>query len=133
LQKLCKSLAKHHPITEEMAAYLVLCGGTVQVASLSARVSDTPNAQAGAYAYVHSTITLTVPTWVRPEQVRQAYAKLRAQASAKNTYRSRSDRNIAVFRFVIERADPQPPKDLIPGARGTFKFPRWRKLVDEWN
>ncbi len=133
LQKLCKSLAKHHPITEEMAAYLVLCGGTVQIPSLSARVSDKHNAQAGAYAYDHSTITLTVPTWVRPEQVRQAYAKLRAQASAKNTYRSKSDRNIAVFRFVIERADPHLPKDLVPGARGTFNFPHWRDMVQEWN
>jgi hypothetical protein len=133
LQELCIHLAKHHPITEEMVAYLVLCGGTVQVASLAGRVSDTQNAQVGAYAYDHSTITLTVPSWVRPEQVQQAYAKLRAQALAKNRYRSRSDRNIAIFRFVMERAEPLPPKDLVPGTRGTFKFPPWRTLVKEWN
>jgi hypothetical protein len=116
LQELCKYLAKHHPITEEMAAYLVLCGGAVQVASLSGRLSNTLNAQVGAYAYDHSTITLTVPSWVRPKQVQQAYAKLRAQAWAKNSYRSRSDRNIAIFRFVIDRAIPLPPKDLIAGT-----------------
>jgi hypothetical protein len=133
LQELCKYLAKHHPITEEMAAYLILCGGTVQVASLSGRLSNTLNAQVGAYAYDHSTITLTVPSWVRPDQVQQAYAKLRAQALAKNTYRSKSDRNIPIFRFVMERAEPYPPKDLIPGTRGTFKFPPWGEMVKQWN
>jgi len=133
LQVLCKYLAKHHPLTEEMAAYLVLCGETVQVAPLSGRVSNTHDAQAGAYAYDHSTITLTIPSWARPEQVQQAYAKLRAQAWAKNSYRSRSERNIAIFRFVMKRAEPYPPKDLIPGTSGTFKFPPWRELVKEWN
>jgi hypothetical protein len=133
LQKLCQRLAKQHPITEELAAYLVLCGGTVQLPSFYSRVNDIHNAKVGAYAYDHSTITLTVASWVSPEQVRQEYAKLRAQASAKNTYRSKSDRNIALFRFVMERAKPYPPKDLVPGTRGTFKFPRWKEMVKEWN
>jgi hypothetical protein len=133
LRDLCKYLSKHHPITEELAAYLVLTGNTLQVAPLSGRVSNTKNAKVGAYTYDHSTITLVVPSWVRPEQVQKAYAKLRAQAWAKNTYRSRSDRNIAIFRFVVERAKPVPPKDLIPGTRGTFDFPPWSGMVEEWN
>ena len=133
LQKLCQRLAKWHPLTEELAAYLVLCGGTVQLPSLHGRVNNTHNAKVGAYGYDHSTITLTVASWVSPEQVRQEYAKLRAQASAKNTYRSKSDRNIAVFRFVMERASPFPPKDLVPGTRGTFEFVPWGKMVKEWN
>ena len=33
----------------------------------------------------------------------------------------------------MERAEPYPPKDLIPGTRGTFKFPPWREMVKEWN
>src|SRR5215204_25289 len=133
LLKLCKRLTKWHAVTEELAACLVLCGGTVQLPSLYSRVSDIHNAKVGAYGYDHSTITLTVASWVSPEQVRQEYAKLRAQASAKNTYRSKSDRNIAVFRFVMERAKLYPPKDLVPGTRGTFKFPRWKAMVKEWN
>lgn len=62
LQDLVRYLAKHHPITEELAAYLVLCGGTVQVTQLSARVTDTVDAKLGAYTYDHSTITLTIPS-----------------------------------------------------------------------
>jgi len=70
---------------------------------------------------------------VSPEQVRQAYARLRRQAKANNTYRSKSDKNIAVFCFVMERVTSQVPKDLVIGARGAFKFPSWRLLVEEWN
>ena len=33
----------------------------------------------------------------------------------------------------MEKAEPIPPKDLVPGTRGTFKFPRWRAMVEEWN
>lgn len=105
----------------------------MQLPSLFARITDTHNAMVGAYGYDHSTIVLTVASWVTPEQIRQAYARLRAQASAKNTYRSKSDRNIAIFSFVMEMAEPIPPKHLVPGTRGTFKFPRWRAMVEEWN
>lgn len=133
LQKLCKHLARHHPITEELAAYLVLCGSTIQLPSLASRITNKHNAKVGGYGYDYSTITLTVASWTTPEQVRQAYARLRAQASAKNTYRSKSDRNVALFRFVMEKAEPISPKDLIPGTRGTFKFPPWREMVKKWN
>ena len=40
---------------------------------------------------------------------------------------------MAIFSFVMEKVEPIPPKDLVPGTRGTFKFPRWRKMVEEWN
>ena len=133
LQELCKHLVKRPPITEELAAFLVLCGGPIQLPSLSARITNTRNTTVGAYGYDHSTISLTVASWVTPEQVRQAYARLRAQASAKNTYRSKSDRNVALFRFVMEKVEHIAPKDLVPGTRGTFKFPRWREMVEEWN
>ena len=33
----------------------------------------------------------------------------------------------------MERAELYPPKDLIPETRGTFKFPPWREMVEEWN
>ena len=33
----------------------------------------------------------------------------------------------------MEKAKPIPPKDLIPGTRGTFKLARWRGMVEEWN
>lgn len=133
LRDLCKYLSKHHPLAEELAAYLVLTGNTVQVAPLSVRVNDTVNAKLGPYTYDHSTITLTVPSWAKPEQVQQAYAKARARVRAKNSYRSRSDRNISIFRFVMQRVDPILPEDLVPGTRGAFDFPPWRKLKDEWN
>jgi hypothetical protein len=132
LQELCKHLVKCPPITEELAAFLVLCGSPIQLPSLSVRTTNTHNAMVGAYGYDHSTISLTVASWVTPEQVRQAYARLRAQASAKNTYRSKSDRNIALFRYVMEKVEPIPPKDLVPGTRGTFKFPPWREIVEKW-
>jgi hypothetical protein len=38
-----------------------------------------------------------------------------------------------VFRFVIERVTFQVPNDLAIAARGTFKFPPWWQLVEEWN
>jgi hypothetical protein len=133
LGKLSEELVKHHPITVEQAAYLTLCGGIIRPRSISGRIENTYNAPAGAYACSYSTITLTVGSWMSPEQVRQAYAKFRRQAEVGNTYRSKSDRNIAVFRFVMERATSQVPKELVTGARAAFKFPPWQQLVEEWN
>ena len=133
LRSVCRYFAKHHPITEELAAYLVLCGGLVTVPGLLGKFSRTTNAHAGSYDYDHSTITLTVQSWVTPEQVRQAYARLRGQAIVGNTYRSKSDKNVAVFQFVMERVKLLPPKEPVPGTRGVFKFPRWRLMVEEWN
>jgi hypothetical protein len=34
---------------------------------------------------------------------------------------------------VLERVDPIPPKDLVPGTQGVFNFPPWKDLKDEWN
>ena len=133
LGKLSKGLTVHHPITVEEAAYLTLCGGVLRPHSISGRIENNNFVPAGAYAYNYSTITLTVSSWMSPEQVRQVYAKLRRQATANNTYRSKSDRNITVFRFVIERAVLQVPRDLVIGTRGIFEFPPWRQLVKNWN
>jgi hypothetical protein len=69
----------------------------------------------------------------KAEQVRQAYAKLRSNANTRNTYRSKSSKNVEVFRFVMERATPQTPRDLVSGTRGTFKLPPWRHMLKEWN
>jgi hypothetical protein len=133
LENLSEDLTEHHPIPVEQAAYLTLCGGIVRPRSISGRVEYTNTEPGMAYGYTHSTITLTVASWMSPEQVRQAYAKLRREAKARNTYRSKSDKNIAVFRFVMERTTPQLPKDLVIGARCALKFPAWRQLVGEWN
>ncbi len=133
LGRLSETLTKDHPITAEQAAYLVLCGGIVQPRSISGRIENTNYAPAGAYSYNHSTVTLTVASWMSPEQVCQAYAKLRHEATAGNTYRSRSDKNIAIFRFVMERVAYQIPEDSIGEAHGEFRFPPWRQLVGEWN
>jgi hypothetical protein len=133
LGRLSEDLTKRHPITVEEAAYLSLCGGVIQPRSISGRIETTKYVAAGAYACSYSIITLTVASWMSPEQVRQAYAKFRRQATAINTYRSKSDRNIAVFRFAWKRATPQVPNDLVLGARGALKFPPWRQLVEEWN
>jgi len=133
LGKVSEDLTRDHPITVEQAAYLTLCGGVIQPRSISGRIETTNSVPAGAYAYNYSTITLTVASWMRPKQVRQAYAKFRRQATANNTYRSKSDRNIAVFRFAWEKAKPRVPSDLVIGARGALTFPLWRQLVEEWN
>jgi hypothetical protein len=133
LGRLSEELVEHQPMTAEQAAYLILCGGVIQPRSISGRIENTNFAPAGAYAYNYSTITLTVASWMSPEQVRQAYAKFRRQVTAGNTYRSKSDKNIAVFRFVMERATSQVPNDLVIGARGALTFPPWRQLVEEWN
>ena len=133
LGKLSENLVKGHPLAVEQAAYLVLCGDVIYPRSISGRIENTNYAPAGAYSYNHSTITLTVASWMSPEQVRQAYAKLRHEATAGNTYRSRSDKNIEVFRFVLEKATPRLTNDSVVGARGAFKFPPWRRLVEEWN
>lgn len=123
LHRLSENLVKDHPLTVEQAAYLVLCGGIVQPRSIYGRIENTNYAPAGAYSYNHSTIALTVASWMSPEQVRRAYAKLRRKATAENTYRSHSDRNIAVFRFVVKRVASQIPKDSLVDALGEFRFP----------
>jgi hypothetical protein len=133
LGKLSEALTEHPPISVEDAAYLTLCGGTIQPRSISGRIVNNNFVQAGAHTYNYSTITLTAASWMSPEQVRQAYSNLRRRATAKNTYRSKSDKNIAVFRFVVERGTMHVPKDLVIGTSGKFMFPPWRQLVGEWN
>ena len=121
LDKLCKYLAEKHPITEELAAYLVLCGGLVNVPGIIGNNKTRWNQAAGSYTYDHNTITLTVQSWVTPEQVRKAYARLRQQNIIASTYRSKSNRNIAVFEFVMERALLSPPEEPVPGTPGCFQ------------
>lgn len=109
LQELAERLAAQNPIIVEQVARLVLCGGPVEPISISGRI-DKRSGLAGPYAYDHSIITLTVASWMTPEHVSRAYAKLRGQATNKNTHLPKSERNLRIFRFVMDRAESQVPR-----------------------
>ena len=94
----------------------------MQLPSISGNISNKHNAHTGAYGYDYSTITLTVASWVTPEQVRQAYAKLRSKVNARNTYRSKSRTNVEMFRFVMEKATPPKATASHPGHSRRFQI-----------
>jgi hypothetical protein len=71
LGQLSERLTKFHSIAIEQAAYLILCGDAIQPHSISGRIENTNYAPAGVHSYNYSTITLTVASWMSPEQVRQ--------------------------------------------------------------
>jgi hypothetical protein len=144
LRELSKTLAELYPWREEDAAWFVLTGEPPMTSPLAWK------REWQEYTDQYS-ITLTVDPWVSVETVTQLYSELRRYSLRRNTRRL-SERNLAVFRFVIaelEAPSHDENKPLFGGRRlrrggvvgqGYFESrlwelegPSWRTLLERWN
>jgi hypothetical protein len=135
LLAVCNSLLERrlYPWREHQAAWFVITGEPPTVPALVGgyRTSSNP-------AITEHTITMRVKPWVPAETVRRLYRRLQERV-LEDRPRSLSERNLAVFRFVVEQtevwgvevgdseagpAQPTKPKLVQPA---------WRTLLDLWN
>ncbi len=76
----------------------------------------------------HQILVLTIQPWVPANVVRAVYANLQ-KLGLKGKPRALSERNLAVFRFVISHQEVVPGD----GAQPALRKPPWRILLDRWN
>ena len=145
LSNLSKTFARIYPWREEDAAWFVLTGEVPGTSPLAWK------REWQEYTDQYS-ITLTVDPWVSVETVTQLYSELRRYSLRRNTRRL-SERNLAVFRFVIAELEAPSHDENKPlfggrkqrrggvvGGRGhlerrlwELEGPSWRTLLERWN
>jgi hypothetical protein len=88
-------------------------------------------AEVAAHTYNHTTIKLEVESWVPSELVRKAYSQLQRELHGDRNNRRPSNRNVEVFRFVLDQSgiDIVNTKEYL--AR--LELPPWRQMLDSWN
>jgi hypothetical protein len=132
LRRVSSRLLRWRPWKEDEANWFVLTGEppAVPAASGRYRASRTP-------VITYGTITMTIQPWVSAKTVRDFYQRLQSRLKEEKP-RASSERNLAVFRFVIEQHRVE-----LPGAAGGDAFermkppklvrPPWRTLLERWN
>ena len=114
------------PWDEAEAAWFTLTGEYPTISGVRGRAHFTLTA-----AVNYGNMILTVEPWVSADSVRQAYLDLQRQVLNRKN-RSISERNLAVFRFVVGET-----LSLIPGAQmwrfPSVRVPSWRTLCERWN
>lgn len=134
LQRVCRQLAKHYPWTEDEARYFVLCGTVPQAAKIRGKVQSSFNKPLGvaAHKFNHQTIYMQMPAWTPSQLVRKAYVILQRQARGGRDARRPVERNIAIFEFVLERAQVK----LVSGNEYLARLiipDKWAEIMRAWN
>jgi hypothetical protein len=140
LRKLSVALAGHYTWQEEDAAWFVLTGEEPMVSPLSWSTS-----RYGERDFKHWVINLNVAPWISTETLANYYRYLQRSRLGRNN-RPLSERNVAVFRFVIAHLEAQPdkvdaalawkgvPTSIISRARpSVLGSPTWRTMLERWN
>jgi hypothetical protein len=133
LRILSNYLAAEYPWQEAQATWFVLTGEPPPLHAATGRVS---RGSAAPYAE----ITITVQPWVPADTVRRFYRQLQGRVLTSRP-RALSERNLAVFRFVVGQQDVKPYSDDAPASRLTrqhpkllrLKQPSWRVMLKRWN
>jgi hypothetical protein len=85
-----------------------------------------------AHKFNHQTIHMEMPAWMPPKLVCKAYTILQRQAHGGRVARRPIDRNVALFEFVLDKADVKIVSRNEYLAR--LKVPgTWADLMREWN
>jgi hypothetical protein len=114
------------PWDEAQAAWFTLTGEAPPVSGVRGRAHFTQTA-----AVNYGNTILIVEPWVSADSVRKAYLDLQKQVLGRKN-RSISERNLAVFRFVVTETLALMPRAQmwrLPSVR----FPSWRELCKRWN
>jgi len=114
------------PWDEAEAAWFTLTGEFPTVSGVRGRAHFTRTASVN-----YGNMILIVEPWVSGDSVRRAYLDLQRQVLGRKN-RSISERNLAVFRFVVRETVA-----LMPSAQmwqlPSVRFPSWRELRNRWN
>jgi hypothetical protein len=133
LRILSNYLAAEYPWQEAQATWFVLTGEPPALSAATGRVS---RGSAAPYAE----ITMTVQPWVPADTVRTFYRQLQGRVLTSRP-RALSERNLAVFRFVVGQQEIKPYSDNAPASELTrqhpklmrLKQPSWRVMLKRWN
>jgi hypothetical protein len=133
LRRLSNYLAAEYPWQEAQATWFVLTGEPPALSAARGRVS---RGSAAPYAE----IVMTVQPWVPADTVRQFYGQLQGQVRTSRP-RALSERNLAVFRFVVGQQEVKPYSDNAPASELTRRHPKlmtleqpsWRVMLKRWN
>ena len=133
LRILSNYLAREYPWQEGQATWFVLTGEPPALSAATGRVSR-------GSAAPYTEITLTVQPWVPADTVRKFYGQLQRRVLTSRP-RALSERNLAVFRFVVGQQEVKPYSDDSPESRLTrqhpklmrLKQPSWRVMLKRWN
>src|SRR5215208_6634617 len=133
LRILSNYLAAEYPWQEAQAAWFVLTGEPPALPAATGRVS---RGSAAPYAE----ITMTVQPWVPADTVRKFYGQLQGRVLISRP-RAFSERNLAVFRFVVGQQEVKPYSDDAQASALTrrhpklmrLKQPSWRVMLKRWN
>jgi hypothetical protein len=133
LRILSTYLAAEYPWQEAQAAWFVLTGEPPALPAATGRVS---RGSAAPYAE----ITITMQPWVPADTVRKFYGQLQGRVLTSRP-RAFSERNLAVFRFVVGQQEVKPYSDDAQASALTrqhpklmkLKQPSWRIMLERWN
>ena len=136
LHRLCNYLAKHYPWSEDEAERFVLTGERPEVVPLFGRIRLSGNEQ---NLFSYGIITLTVEPWVDAKSVERFYREMQGRVLGRKPRRG-EPRNLAVFRFVVERSKAVE-WEVVRDNDGYFTgrkrelvgIPSWRELLKLWN
>jgi hypothetical protein len=131
LQRLASQLARKHPWQEDQAALFVLTGITPLASTLRGGARHSYGNGVAAHKYDSTIIELEAQAWVPVEEVAKAYRKLQREAHGGHNYRSPEDRNVEVFRFVLEQSEVQILNREEHLAKLTL--PKWKEMRQAWN
>jgi hypothetical protein len=133
LRILSTYLAAEYPWQAAQATWFVLTGEPPPLSAATGRLS---RGSAAPYAE----ITMTVQPWVPADTVRKFYGQLQKRVLTSRP-RALSERNLAVFRFIVGQQEVKPYSDDAQASGLTrrhpklmrLKQPSWRVMLKRWN
>jgi hypothetical protein len=132
LDRLGDYFAGHYPWGKDQVMHFVLCGEVLQVNTVVGWRWMKTNFGPDAHSFNRCTITLEVESWMPPELVKQAYVSLQREAHRGRRVRRGEERNIEVFRFVLDKSQVRVVSES--EHLGMLTLPdTWRKLRKSWD
>ncbi len=132
-------LAETYPWTENQAAWFLLTGKPQEIQPLAGR-----SIESKAGSHIQGFILIKAQPWVSPETARNAYLRLQKRTLGRSKRRV-GDRNLALFRFVIEQVErvhvltpverDERAKQVGQRSQTITEVvgPTWQQLMDRWN
>jgi hypothetical protein len=127
LLALGKLLVRSYPWSETMATWFVLTGEGQTVLPMDAQLEALDNE-----GFTYATVNLKVEPWVPADDVRRSYLSIQRRILGRKK-RNPSERNVAVFFFVVGHCNPRGPERPWWSGEGGSKRPTWSTLCDLWN
>jgi hypothetical protein len=132
LDRLGDYFAVRYPWRKDQIMHFVLCGEVLEVNTISGWHRRYTNFGPAAHSFNRSTITLEVESWIPPELVKQAYVGLQREAHRGRRVRRGEERNIEVFRFVLDKSQVRVVSES--EHLGKLALPdTWQKLRKSWD